>query len=466
MPVHPLPRLTGPTVTTGSVRYPDGHVLLRSLSKALPVVSHGDGIHLFDREGRRWVDASAGALVASVGHGNRAIADAVHDQLRRVGYVNGTQFTSAPTEALAGRLADRIAEELPRFGAPRSAFLCSGSETVEAAIKFARQLWVERGEPQRTKLLARTPSYHGNTLFALSASGRPHYRTLYGPLLSSVITTSAPYPYRSGLADYARDGAAHYAAELEATVAREGPASIAAFIVEPVIGSSAGAAAPPPGYFERVEAICRRHGILIIADEVLCGTGRCGAFFASHRTSLTPDVIVLGKGLGGGYAPLSALVVRQSHVDEMRDGSGYFQHAQTYLQAPFITAAGVAVMDFIEAHRLVERASRLGKRLLDRLRARLSELPFVGCVQGLGLLVGVELVADRATRAPYPRAQKVAERLTAHLADRGLIVWPNVGQADGQSGDLFVIGPPLVIDEHQVDALTDALGLALEEFEP
>lgn len=449
-----------------SVRYPDGHVLLRSLSKALPVVARGDGIHLFDGAGRRWVDASSGALVASVGHGNRAVADAVHDQLRRVGYVNGTQFTSDATEALAARLASLVAEELPRFGASRAAFLCSGSETVEAAVKFARQLWVERGEPQRSKLLARVPSYHGNTLFALSASGRPHYRALYGPLLSSVVTTTAPYPYRCGLPDYARDGADHYAAELASIIAREGPESIAAFIVEPVIGSSAGAAAPPPGYFERVEAICRRHGILIIADEVLCGTGRSGSFFASRRTQLTPDLLVLGKGLGGGYAPLSALLVRQDHVDEMRAGSGYFQHAQTYLQAPFITAAGVAVLDFIERHGLVERASRLGARLLARLEERIAHLPFVGCVQGIGMLVGVELVADRTTREPFARDRKVAERLTSHLFERGLIVWPNVGQADGQSGDLFVIGPPLVIDEHQVDALTDALGLALEEFAP
>jgi adenosylmethionine-8-amino-7-oxononanoate aminotransferase len=448
------------------VRYPQGHVLLRSLGKDLPIVSHGEGIYLFDRDGKRYVDAAAGALVASVGHGNREVADAIHAQLLRVGYVNGTQFTSDATEALAARLASLVERELPAFGPARAAFLCSGSETVEAAVKFARQLWMERGEPARTKVLARIPSYHGNTLYALSASGRPHYRKLYGPLLSEVVTTPAPYPYRSGLDDYARDGAEHYARQLEALIEKEGPHTIAAFIVEPVIGSSAGAAVPPAGYFERVRSVCDRHGILVIADEVLCGTGRCGAFFASHATSLVPDLLVLGKGLGGGYAPLSALLAKQAHLEEMRRGTGYFQHAQTYLQAPFITAAGLAVLDFFDRNDLVRRAAKVGTHLQAKLAEQLSALDLVGCVQGIGLLAGVELVADKKTRAPFDRERKVAERLTAHLFERGLIVWPNVGQADGANGDLFVIGPPLIIDETQIDELAIALGLALEEFEP
>jgi adenosylmethionine-8-amino-7-oxononanoate aminotransferase len=281
-----------------------------------------------------------------------------------------------------------------------------------------------------------------------------------------VLTTPAPYPYRSGLGDYARDGAEHYVGQLEALIEKEGPRTIAAFIVEPIIGSSAGAAVPPPDYFERVRSLCDRHGILIIADEVLCGAGRCGAVFASHLTSLTPDVLVLGKGLGGGYAPLSALLVRQTHLEEMRRGTGYFQHAQTYLQAPFITAAGLAVLDYFERHELVRRSARLGARLQAKLSERLSPLELVGCVQGLGLLSGVELVANRSTSAPFPRERKVAERLTAHLFERGLIVWPNVGQADGTNGDLFVIGPPLIINEEQIDELADALARAIEEFKP
>jgi adenosylmethionine-8-amino-7-oxononanoate aminotransferase len=359
-----------------------------------------------------------------------------------------------------------VQDELPGFGPARAAFLCSGSETVEAALKLARQLWMERGEPARAKVVARVPGYHGNTLYALSASGRPHYRKLYGPLLSTVLTTPAPYPYRSGLDDYSGAGAEHYVRRLETLFDEEGPETIAAFIVEPVIGSSAGAALPPPGYFERVRRLCDRHGILIIADEVLCGTGRCGAFFASHLTSLAPDILVLGKGLGGGYAPLSALLAKQSHVDEIKRGSGYFQHAQTYLQAPFITAAGLAVLGYFDRHDLVRRSATVGARLQSKLAERLSPLAIVGCVQGIGLLAGVELVADRSTRAPFPRERKVAERLTTHLFERGLLVWPNVGQADGTNGDLFMIGPPLVIDEQQVDDLADALAQAIKEFQP
>jgi adenosylmethionine-8-amino-7-oxononanoate aminotransferase len=448
------------------VRYPQGNVLLRNLSKELPVIDRGEGIYLFDTSGKRYVDASSGALVVSVGHGSRKVADAIHAQLTKVGYVNGTQFTSQVTETLATRLATLAAGELPGAGLKRAAFLSSGSEAVEAALKFARQLWVERGQHQRSRFIARTPGYHGNTLYALSASGRPHYKKLYGPMLSPVVTVSAPYPYRSGLADYETQGADHYGRELEETIQREGPDTIAAFIAEPVIGSSAGAAVPPKGYFERIRQICDRHGILLIADEVLCGTGRCGTFFASKAVGLRPDIVVMGKGLGGGCTALSAVLVREEHLDEMKAGSGYFQHAQTYLQAPFLTAAGVAVLDELDRLKLVENAARTGARFLKRLREKLLPLRYVGCVQGLGLLAGVELVADKTSRAPFERSRKVIERLVAHFFERGIIVWPNVGHAGGVDGDLFMLGPPLIITETEADALCDSLFQAMEEFVP
>lgn len=449
-----------------SVRYPDGNVLLRDLARDLPVVSHGEGIYLFDRAGKRYVDACAGAFVASVGHGNRHVADAVREQLGRVGYVNGTQFTSEPTEALAARLVGLASRELPGANLGRAAFLCSGSEAIEAAVKFVRQLWTERREPERTKFIARVPSYHGNTLYALSLSGRPSYKTAFAPLLGHVVTTSSPYPYRSGLDDYAAEGAEHYGRLLEEVIAREGPGTIAGFVAEPVIGSSAGAAVPPPGYFARVSEICARHGILTVADEVLCGMGRCGAFFASKPTAFRPDVLVLGKGLGGGMAPVSALLVRQDYLEEMRRGSGSFRHAQTYLQAPFMTAAGLAVLDEIDRLDLVGNAARVGGRLLERMRERLPSLPFVGSVQGIGLLVGVELVEDRAAKTPFRRDRRVTERLTAHLFERGIVVWPNTGHANGTDGDLFLVAPPLVIDDAQADALVDAITSALEGFTP
>ncbi len=445
------------TTQPTTVRYPDGHVLLRNLARDMPVIARGDGIYLYDKAGKRYVDASSGALVVSVGHGNQEVADRIHAQLTQVGYVNGTHFTSDVTEELATRLAALAAAEIPAAQLTRAAFLSSGSEVVEAAVKFVRQLWMERGQPARTKMLARVPSYHGNTLYALSMSGRPHYKKLYGPMLSEVVTTPSPYPYRSGLADYEKDGADHYAHLLEEVIQREGPGTIAAFIAEPVIGSSAGAAVPPPGYFARVSEICRRHGILTIADEILCGVGRVGSFFASKPTDFAPDLLVLGKGIGGGCAPLSVLMIRQEHLEEMRRGSGYFQHAQTYLQAPMMTAAGVAVLDYFERHDLVANARKVGAHLLARLRERLLPLPGVGSVQGLGLLAGIEFVADKATRAPFPRGQKIVEGLVAALFEAGVITWPNVGQANGTDGDLIMIGPPLVITESQADELVETL---------
>jgi adenosylmethionine-8-amino-7-oxononanoate aminotransferase len=437
---------------TVSVRYPEGNVLLRELARDMPIISHGDGIYLFDRSGKKYIDASSGALVVSVGHGNKRVADAVHAQLTRVGYVNGTHFTSDATEQLATRLIDIATKEIPAANLKRAAFLCSGSETIEAAIKFVRQLWMERKEPERTKFIARVPSYHGNTLYALSLSGRPGYKKLFGPLLSDVVVMPSPYPYRSGLTDYEAEGAEHYARIFEETIARQGAHTIAAFIAEPVIGSSAGAAVPPNGYFSRIKSICDRHGILMIADEVLCGTGRCGAFFASSLTGFVPDVVVLGKGLGGGVAPLSALLVREDHLNEMRDGSGIFKHAQTYLQAPFITAAGVAVLDEFDHRDLVKHAARVGEHFQARLRERLLPQKLVGSVQGIGLLAGIELVEDKATKAPFARARRIIE--------------PNVGQANGTDGDLFMLGPPLVIDEKQVDDLVEQISAALEEFSP
>ena len=239
-----------------SVRYPDGNVLLRSLSKDLPVVARGEGVYLFDKTGKRYIDGSSGALVVSVGHGNREVAGVIAEQIANVGYVNGTQFTSEATESLATKLVAIASEELPSANLTRAAFLCSGSEAIEAAVKFVRQLWMERGEPRRTKMIARVPSYHGNTLYALSMSGRPHYKKLYGPMLSEVLTTQSPYGYRyDGPGTYEENGADHFARLFEEALIAADPKTVAAFIAEPVIGSSAGAALPPPGYFAKLRAV-------------------------------------------------------------------------------------------------------------------------------------------------------------------------------------------------------------------
>jgi adenosylmethionine-8-amino-7-oxononanoate aminotransferase len=443
------------------VRYPDGNVILRNLNREYPVISHGEGLYLFDTNGKRYIDASGGALVMSAGHGNKTIIARIEKQLSQVAYVNGTQFTSHVAEELAARLA-RLSPDPSDLN--RSCFLGSGSEAIEAAFKFARQLWVERKELKRSKFIARAPSYHGNTLFALSASARPHYKKYYGPMLHEVVVIPAPYEYRSQVADYARDGGEFYARALEEAIAREGADTIAGFIFEPIIGSSAGATLPPPGYFDRIQAICRKHGILMIADEILCGSGRTGKFFACEHYGLKPDVALLGKGLSSGYIALSAVMVRQSHLAEMKAGTGYFMHAQTFLQAPSQCAAGLGTLEYFERTGAVANAAQMGEVLQKLLRSEILNLPHVGFVTGRGMLAGVEFVEDQASKRPFDRSKKVAEEFIAHAFSQGLVLWPNVGQADGVNGDLVVFGPPLTTSETQVREIVDALKVAISSF--
>lgn len=442
-----------------TVTYPEGHVLLRNLTRNYPIVSHGEGVYLYDKEGKKYFDAAGGALVASCGHGVKEIADEVARQLSRVGYVNGTQFTSEAMEEFAARLA----EKAKPLGLDKVAILSSGSEAMEAAIKFARQLWVERGQSQRGTFIARVPGYHGNTFYALSASGRPHYKKLFGPLLSRVATVSAPYGYRCPV-DYETQGADFYAKELEALIEKEGPDTVAGFLVEPISGSSTGGWTPPPGYFDKISVVCRKHGVLIIADEVLCGAGRTGKYFASEHYGLNPDIAVLGKGINSGYMPVSAVLVRGADVDLMKNGTGYFLHAQTYLQSPCMAATGLAVMNYMDRHRLVENAADTGHYWHQLLRDRLSSFPQVGSIAGLGMLAGIEFVANKTTKQPFDRSQKMVEGFVSTAFKNGLTLWPNIGQADGTHGDLVVMGPPLVMTKAQAKESVDKLEASLREY--
>jgi len=332
---------------------------------------------------------------------------------------------------------------------------------VEAALKLARQYHVERGEPERRIVIARTPGYHGNTLLALSASARPHYRLLFDPWLVDVRMINAPYPYRAG--NEGDRAPAMTGEALGAAIVTAGPRTVAAFIAEPIGGSSTGAAVPPPSYYARVREICDRHGVLFIADEVLCGSGRTGKFFAlEHFTdarggAIIPDIITLGKGLNGGYVPLSAMLATRPLFEAMKKSKlGGLMHAQTYSQHPVAATAGLATLRYMQDHKLVERAARLGPRLLSQLSALMEVgdgAALVGDVRGIGLLAGVELVADRATKRPFDRGLKVVERLVDAALARGLIVWPNTGHADGTNGDLVLVAPPLMVGEPQIDEL-------------
>ncbi len=433
-------------------RYPETGVFYRALDRELPLIVRGEGCWLIDEHGRRYLDACGGAYVANLGHGVAEIAEAVAEQMRKVAYVNGTAFTNEPAEALAAEL-----RRLNPKGLDFAYFLSSGSEAVEAALKLSRQYWVETGKPGKHKIIARTPGYHGNTLLALSASAREHYKKLYGPWLVPVTMIPAPYPYRC-----APDSPAMTAQALQDAIKKEGADTVAAFIAEPVGGSSTGASVPPADYYKNVRAICDKYDVLFVADEVLCGAGRTGTWTALERFGVLPDIMTLGKGLSGGYVPLSAVVAGERVLAPIAKGSGGFKHAQTFSHTPAMCAAGLAAVRHIQKHGLIERCARMGVVLQQRL-ATLASLPGVGDVRGVGLLAGVEFVADKKTKAPFPRALQFAERFTAAARDAGLIVWPNVGQADGENGDLAMIAPPFTIDAREIDEIVERFKTALNK---
>jgi adenosylmethionine-8-amino-7-oxononanoate aminotransferase len=435
--------------------YPDGHVFYRNLTRSFPRIVAGEGCWLVDAEGRRYLDGCSGAFVASLGHGNAEVADALADQARRLAYVNGTMFTHDSVEALAAELAGTLPGDLDHLY-----FLSSGSEAVEAALKLARQYWVERSAPEKRTIIALSPAYHGNTLLALSASARGHYQAAFREWLIDVVRIPAPVSYRCGCGG---DPTCPVCSGgiLEAAIEQAGPERVAAFIAEPVGGSSTGAAVPRPEYFATVREICDRHDVLLVADEVLCGAGRTGTWWAMTPTGVVPDIMTIGKGIAGGYAPLSAVAAPRRIVDVLARGSGSLRHAQTFSFHPVACAAGLAAVRYIERHGLVERCAALGALLQEKL-ATLTALPHVGDVRGRGLLAGIELVQDPVTRAPFPRARRVAESVVEHALAAGLVVWPNVGHVDGTDGDLILLAPPFIATESELDELVTRLVAALE----
>lgn len=432
-------------------RYPDTGVFYRALDREFPMIVRGEGCWLIDDTGKRYLDACGGAYVANLGHGVSEVADAVAEQIRKVAYVNGTAFTNEPAELLAAEL-----RTLSPKGLDYAYFLSSGSEAVEAALKLARQHWVESGKPEKHKIIARTPGYHGNTLLALSASARGAYKKMFAPWLVPVTMIPAPYPYRC------EPGSPAMTAEaLETAILKEGAGTVAAFIAEPVGGSSTGGSVPPADYFKRVREICDKNNILFIADEVLTGAGRTGKWAAIEHFGVIPDIMTMGKGLSGGYVPLSAVLASRKVIDPIAKGSGAFKHAQTFSHSPAICAAGLAAVRHIKKHGLVERCAEMGA-VLHRKLAALSALPTVGDVRGLGLLAGIEFVADKKTKAPFPRALKFAEAFVANAQDAGLILWPNTGHADGENGDLVMLAPSFIVTEAEIDEIVGRFKTALD----
>jgi adenosylmethionine-8-amino-7-oxononanoate aminotransferase len=434
-----------------------GHsqVFYRKLTRRYPRIVRGEGCWLYDTEGRKYLDAVGGAFVANLGHGVREIAAAIARQAERVAYVNGTAFSNDPVEELATEIARRSPGDLELVYP-----LSSGSEAVEAALKLARQYWVEIGEPARRKLISLSPGYHGNTLLALSASAREHYKTFFHDWLVDVVRVPAPYAYRCECRGAPPLCPSCSGEAVEAAILREGPETVAAVIAEPVGGSSSGASVPAPEYWRRVRAACDRHRVLLVADEVLTGAGRTGTWSALEPYGIVPDIMTLGKGIAGGYVPLSAVVAPRRLAEPLARGSGALLHAQTFSHHAVLCAAGVATLRYLREHGLIERCAAVGPAFHARLEA-LRELPGVGDVRGRGLLAGIEFVADPATRAPFPRSARFAETFADVALEAGLVVWPNVGQADGVNGDLAMLAPPFVVSHEEIDLIVQRFGEAL-----
>jgi adenosylmethionine-8-amino-7-oxononanoate aminotransferase len=424
----------------------------------LPTAVRGEGCYIHDAEGRVYLDGSGGAAVSCLGHSDAEVREAIHAQLDRIAFAHTGFFTSEPAEELAALLAEHAPE-----GIDRVYLLAGGSEAVEAAIKLARQYHLERGQPQRHKLIARRQSYHGNTLGALAAGGNAWRREKYAPLLVETHHIAPCFEYRERRDDESpEDYGLRAADELEAEILRLGPETVMAFIAEPVVGATAGAVPPVPGYFRRIREICDRYGVLLILDEVMCGMGRTGTLFACEQDGVSPDIVTIAKGLGAGYMPIGAMLCSGPVYDAIASGSGSFQHGHTYHGHPLSAAGALAVLRAIIDRDLIERVQRQGAKLDAALRAVFGQHAHVGDIRGRGLFRGVELVEDRATKRPFDPARKLHVRVKAAAMDEGLIVYPAGGTVNGRDGDHILIAPPFIIEDAQIDELVGKLSRALE----
>jgi adenosylmethionine-8-amino-7-oxononanoate aminotransferase len=433
-------------------------VFHRALAHDYPEAVSGRGCWIYDGAGRAYLDASGGAAVSCLGHGDPRVAQAIRRQLGRLAYTHTSFFTTGVAE----ELADRLSAAAP--GGPwRVFFVSGGSEATEAALKLARQIQVERGQASRDHFVSRHFSYHGNTLGALSVGGHAGRRKLYGPILSPNVRHIPPvYAYRHQQAgETAEAYGLRMARALADVVGEVGSDRVIAFIAETVVGATLGAVPATPGYFREIRSICDRHGVLLILDEVMCGMARCGSRFAFEQEGVVPDMITLAKGLGAGYQPIGALMISERLVGELERGSGAFQHGHTYVGHAVACAAGLAVQEIIEQDGLVERVARTGDALAAILRGRFGEHPHVGDIRGRGLMLALELVEDRADKRPFPAAAKLWARVKAAAMEEGLICYPSGGAADGTNGDHVLLAPPYTIGADEIEELVRRLDRAL-----
>jgi adenosylmethionine-8-amino-7-oxononanoate aminotransferase len=434
------------------------HVFHRSLRHEYPFAVRGEGVYLYDRDGRRYLDASGGAAVSCLGHSDRTVTDAIARQLKTLPFAHTSFFSNEPMEALAARLVE---------GAPRPLakvyFTSGGSEAMEAALKLARQYHLEKGEPERVHFIGRRQSYHGNTLGALAIGGNAWRRAPYEPLLMRATHVSPCYPYRdqrAGESDAAYGE--RLTGELEREIERLGPRTVIAFVAETVAGATLGAAPPVAGYFKRVREVCDRHGVLLILDEVMCGMGRCGTLWAFEREGVVPDMVTIAKGLGAGYQPIGALLVGSPVYEALAKGSGAFQHGYTYIGHAAACAGALAVQRRLRDDGLLARVRPMGELLERELRRAFAEHPHVGDIRGRGLLWALELVRQRDLKQPFHPGERIHARVKQEALNQGLLCYPMGGTIDGVRGDHVLLAPPYTIEPEQLEELREKLAAALQ----
>lgn len=437
-------------------------VFPRNFLKAYPQAVRGEGCFIFTADGKRYLDASGGAAVVTIGHGVESVSRAMAEQASRLAYVHSSQYQTAIVEALARRILELSPKGMRAGG--RVYFTSGGSEATETAIKLARQYWIERGQPKRYRILSRKQSYHGSTLGALAVSGNVRRREPFAPMLADWGQIVPCYCYRCPLSLTYPECNVDCADDLDRLLHRDGIDDVAAFIFEPLSGATLGAVPPPDGYVKKIADICRRHDILLIADEIMTGMGRTGKPFAVDHWGVSPDLLLIGKGLASGYAPLGAVVASGRVVDAIAHGSGTFLHGFTYSAHPVAAAAANAVLDYIETEGLFARVETAGRELraaLDQLR----RFSIVGDVRGMGLLQGVEFVRDNATRQPFPPEAHIATRIQMDAFEAGVMTYPIQGCADGTRGDHLLIAPPYTITPPAIEILLRALEHAIDDLD-
>ena len=434
------------------------HVLHRAVNKTYPVAAKSAGIRITDVTGKDYIDASGGAAVSCLGHGHPDVLAAMHKQLDTLAYAHTSFFTTQVAEELG---EDLVAHAPP--GTSHVYFVSGGSEAIEAALKMARQYFVETGEPERRHFIGRKQSYHGNTLGALAVGGNEWRRKQFAPLLIQTHHVSACFEYRGKRADETpRQYGERLAQELEVKIQELGPKTVIAFIAETVGGATAGVIPPVEGYFKRIREICDRHGILLILDEVMCGMGRTGTLHACEQEGIAPDLMAIAKGLGGGFAPIGAVLVQGRIFEAFAKGSGLFQHGHTYLGHPLACAGALAVQQVIRRDNLLANVRRQGEHLTRRLGERFGNHHHVGDVRGRGLFQAIELVADRGSKATFDPKHKLHARIKQQAMARGLMVYPMGGTIDGVNGDHVLLAPPFIVDEAAVDTIVERLGDAVD----